>query len=712
MLGQKFSHYEILEKLGEGGAGEVFKARDTKLGRIVALKFLSRRATATQAQKDRFIREARSAAVLDHPNICTVYDIDETDDQLFISMAYIDGRTVKDKVRSAPLSSTEAVHIGVQVAQGLEAAHKRAIVHRDIKSANILVTEDGHAKITDFGLAKVVRSADITTTNLVMGTPAYMSPEQARGDTIDPRADIWSWGVVFYEMLAGDLPFRGDHPAALMHSILHDPPVPLALRSPDVPYSLQKIVERALAKRPADRYPSVAELLYDLRSYQQGVSIDTPSGPLRRSRSLPSIAVMAFADMSPQKDQEYFCDGIADEIINDLTRIDGLRVASRTSAFAFKNQAEDIRGIGSKLGVDAVLEGSVRKAGDRVRITAQLVEVADGYQLWSGQYDRDLQDVFAIQEEIAHRIVEALRIELSETEKQALGRASTTDVEAYEYYLRGRQFFYRSKRKGIEFALEMFERATEKDPDFALAYAGMSDCYSYLYMYFDSREENLRRAGETSARALELGSDLAEAHAAHGLAVSLSKRFDEAEREFEEAIRLNPHLFEAYYFYARTCFTEGKREKATRLYEKACHVSPDDYQAPSLAAFTYKGMGLIDKSKEAYGRSLVNAKKKIALNPDDSRAYYLGSHALLELDQRDEAVSWAERAYALDPDDPYLIYGIACFYAQLGDPDRALDHFENSLKAGFAHKEWLENDTDLDPIRDTDRFRELVGNLG
>jgi non-specific serine/threonine protein kinase len=712
MPGQKISHYEILEKLGEGGAGEVYKARDTKLGRIVALKFLSRRATASKAQKDRFIREARAAAVLDHPNICTVYDIDEADDQLFISMAYIDGRTVKDKVRAAPMTTTEAVAIGVQVAEGLEAAHKRSIVHRDIKSANILMTEDGYAKITDFGLAKVVRSADITTTNLVMGTPAYMSPEQARGDTIDPRTDIWSWGVMFYEMLVGDLPFKGDHPTALVQSILHEAPLPLALLNPDVPHSLQKITDRALTKRPADRYQSVAELLYDLRSYQQGMSIDTPSGPFRSARSLPSIAVMAFTDMSPQKDQEYFCDGIADEIINDLTHVDGLRVASRTSAFAFKDQAQDIRGIGSKLGVDAVLEGSVRKAGDRVRITARLVEVADGYQLWSEQYDRELQDVFAIQEEIAHRIVEALRIELSEQEKQVLGRTATTDVEAYEFYLRGRQFFYRSKRKGIEFALEMFGRATEKDSDFALAYAGMADCYSFLHMYFDSREENLRRADEASARALELGADLAESHAARGLAVSLSKRYEEAEREFEEAVRLNPHLFEAYYFYARTCFTQGKREKATRLYEKACKVSPDDYQAPSLAAFTYKGMGLIDKSKEAYGRSLVNAEKKIALNPDDSRAYYLGSHALLELDRRDEAMSWAERAYALDPDDPYLIYGIACFYAQLGDPDRALEHFENALKAGFAHKEWLENDTDLDPIRGTDRFRALVRSLG
>jgi tetratricopeptide (TPR) repeat protein len=257
----------------------------------------------------------------------------------------------------------------------------------------------------------------------------------------------------------------------------------------------------------------------------------------------------------------------------------------------------------------------------------------------------------------------------------------------------------------------MFEQATRKDPEFALAYAGMSDCYSYLFMYFDSREENLHRADEASAKALELGRDLAEAHAARGLAVSLSKRYDEAEREFEEATRLNPHLFEAYYFYARTCFTQGKREKATHYYEKACAVSPDDYQAPSLAAFTYKGMGLTEKSKEAYARSLVNARKRIALHPDDSRAYYLGSHALLELDQRNEAIRWAERAYALDPEDPYLVYGIACFYAQLGDPERALDHFENALKTGFAHREWLENDTDLDPIRDTERFRRLVSSL-
>ncbi len=420
--------------------------------------------------------------------------------------------------------------------------------------------------------------------------------------------------------------------------------------------------------------------------------------------SLPSVAVLAFSDMSPEKDHQYFCDGIAEEITNRLTHLHGLRVAARTSAFAFKDHPEDVRSIGKKLGVGAVLEGSVRKAGPHLRITAQLINVADGCQLWSASFDRESEDVFAIQDEISQKVVRALEVELSDKEKSILGKAPTHSVEAYEFYLRGRQFFYKSKRRSIQCALEMLTRAAGKDPTFAQAWAGMADCYSYLYMYFDNDQLNLELAREMSRTALELDPDLAEAHSACGLAASLSKLYGEADKEFQAAIRLNPHLFEAYYFYARTCFVQGKLEEAIRLYGQAEIVKPDDCQAPSLLAFTCRTLGQREKAEDAYRRTLAKVKKQLDLNPDDSRAIYLGATALMELGNSSEGLEWARRSYDLDPDDPYIVYGIACFHSRMGMIEEAVAYFEQAVRAGFSHVEWIKNDSDFDQIRGHPRF--------
>ena len=434
----------------------------------------------------------------------------------------------------------------------------------------------------------------------------------------------------------------------------------------------------------------------------------SPEIGVAKKTSRPSIAVLPFTDMSPGRDQEYFCDGIAEQIINTLAHVGGLRVVSRTSCFTFKNRTVDVREIGKELDVATVLEGSVRKAGEHLRIGVQLVNVENGYQLWSDQFDRHLQDVFGIQEEIAQNIADALRIRLSARERRTIEKVSTHDVEAFDLYLRGRQLFYGSKRRSIRSALERFVRATEKDPGYALAHAGIADCHSYLYMYFGGNQGDLDQAGQASLKALELDPELAEVHAARGLAFSLGKRFIEAEQEFKSAIALNPNQYEAHYFYARTCFVQGKFDKAAQLYQRASDVNPNDYQASSLLAFTYRVMNRADMAEATHRRTLVNVERQLRIDPDDSRALYLGATALLDLGEHDKGLAMVERSLAIDPEDPYIVYGGACFYARLGRMEESLQCFERAVEAGFVQREWIDNDTDLDPIREDDRFQDAV----
>lgn len=704
MIGQIISHYKILEKLGEGGVGDVYRAEDTKLMRPVALKFLRPGVLDDQSARRRFTREAQAAAALDHPNICPVYEIDDAEGQTFIAMAYVPGQTLNQMIQAGGFEPEDALTTAKQIALGLEAAHKQGVVHRDIKSMNVIVTTDGQAKILDFGLATVPGGSGSSDDVASSGTVSYMSPEQARGDEVDHRTDIWSLGVCLYEMLAGRLPYEGGYNQAVIYSILNQEPTPLSALRPDISISVINIVERAMAKNTDDRYQSISEMLRDLDTPGHTVSV--------RSRGeRPSIAVLPFADMSPDKTQEYFCDGIAEEIINALSRVERLDVAARTSSFSYKGKNVDIRTIGRRLGVDAVMEGSVRKLEDRLRINAQIVSVLDGYNIWSGQFDREVKDIFSIQEEIAQNIVEVMQVELSENEKQALETSATDNVDAYDFYLRGRMYYYRTKRKNIEYAIEMFTHATARDPGFALAYAGLADCYSYFYMYFERSDENLNKALESSKKALELAPELAESHAAYGFAVSLSKRYDEAAVEFETAIRLNPRLFEAYYYYARTCYASGDKARAAQYYEKACLVDPDNYQASNLLGFTYRGLGRHEKAVDWYHISLRSLEKHLELNPDDSRAVYLKSATLIELGEQKKGLEWADKAYESDPEDPYIVYGVACSYSRVGRVEEAVDYFEKSVACGFAHKDWIEQDDDMDLLRDHPRFQAIMDEM-
>lgn len=710
MIGRTISHYKVLEELGEGGMGIVYRAQDTKLKRTVALKFLHCACFAHEEQRSRFIREAQTAAALDHPNICTVYEIDEADGHIFIAMAYVEGVDLKQLIRSGPLDIDEALRITVQIAQGLEAAHRKGIVHCDIKCSNVMLGDDGQVKITDFSLAKVQGVTEISKMTMGLGTPSYMSPEQSRGEEVDQRTDIWSLGVCLYEMLTGELPFRGSFDAAVLYSILNEEARPASTVRAGIPPEVEKILVRAMAKNPDERYQKISELLEHLKSPASASTIDAAFDSADGKKP-PSIAVLPFADMSPGRDQEYFCDGIAEEIINSLNQLDGLRVLARTSTFAFKGRPEDIRVIGERLGAEAVLEGSVRKAGSQLRITVQLVDVAEGYTLWAERFDRELKDVFAIQDEIADNIVQTLEIKLSKRDERVLARASTKDHQAYDLYLLGRGFYRQTHRRGINYAIEMYEHAIERDPDYGLAYTGLADCYSYLFKFFDSDRANIDKAMALSGKALELDPALAEAHVSRGRVFYYSRRYEEAEREFEKAIRLNPRLYEAYEAYARNYYSRGNLERAAWLFEQALQMDPANFDAPILLAQTYRGLNQTEKAGEALVKGLLNVTKHLELNPDDARALYMKAIALASAGEKEKAFRWMERALSIDSDDPMILYGAACVYALTGSEEESIEYLEKALSTGCFHRDWVEQDSDLDSLRKHPRFKALLAKL-
>lgn len=426
----------------------------------------------------------------------------------------------------------------------------------------------------------------------------------------------------------------------------------------------------------------------------------------------PSIAVLPFADMSPEKDQDHFCEGMAEEIINALARMRDVHVASRTGSFQFKGTNTDIEVIGRQLKVNTVLEGSVRKAGDQLRVTAQLIKVADGFHLWSESFDRELKDVFGIQKEIAEAVARAFQLTLSPTEERAIEQKPTENIAAYEYFLRGRRHFYQLNEAGWAKSREEFSRAIELDPDYALAYAGLADCFSFLYMYADSSASNRLQAETNSRLAMQIAPDQAPVHASRGLALSLGQRHEEAEQAFEKAIELNPKLFDAYYFHARHAFSRGKLEQAAELFEKAYEVRPEDYQAISLLAQVYRGLGEEDKRADARRRTLVAIENYLIANPTDSRALCFGSLNLFEEGQDEQGRIYLDRAIASDPDDAMNLYNVACVYAHIGKVEEALDCLERSVGKGMAELDWMQNDSDLDNLRDHPRFQKLLAEAG
>ena len=704
--------YRVEREIGRGGMATVFMAQDPKHGRPVAIKVLHPHLAAALGS-ERFLREIQIAARLQHSHIVPLYDSGQGEGLLYYVMPYIEGESLRQRLqRETQLPLDDALQIGRAVAAALDYAHRHNVVHRDIKPENVMLHE-GAAMVTDFGIAKAVTAAasdNLTQTGTAVGTPAYMSPEQAGGEAeLDGRSDIYSLGCVVYEMLAGRTPFTGPTAQSIIAQCFAEPVPPLRPLRDTVPDGVERAVLRALAKIPGDRFATAAQFAQAMGS--GGASTPPGAMPAAQGSGTKSIAVLPFVDMSPQRDQEYFCEGIAEELINALTKIGELRIASRTSAFAFRGKDVSIRRIGEELGVAAVLEGSVRKAGNKLRVTAQLVNVADGYHLWSERYDRDLEDVFAIQDEIAGNIVKALRVMLTDREKRALERPATENVQAYEFYLRGRQYYHQWRKKSIEYARRMFERAIALDPQFARAYAGIADCCSFLAKYWDSSKVILEGAETYSRKALELAPDLAEAHVSRGLALSYSKRYEEAEREFEFALRLDPKLFEAHYLYGRARFEQGKNAEAAQLFEEASRLRPDDYQAPVFRWQALVALGKKADAEACHRQALQVLERHVELNPEDSRALNLGGVVLARGGRSEQAREWVKRALAIDPEDSWMLYNTACFYAVQGERDEAIKCLEHALELGFGHREWIEHDSDLDSLRDHPRFQALLGQL-
>ena len=713
--GVQLAHYRILDRLGMGGTCEVWRAVDTRLEREVALKVLPESFQGEPVRRARLETEARIIASLRHPHIVVVYSMEDVENSLFISMELVLGQTLDQLIPPEGLPIPKFLDLAIPLCDAIGAAHEAGVAHRDLKPRNIMVTRDGILKVLDFGLAssrpkRPLRGLEDWTTedmNLsshIAGTLAYMAPEQLSGKTPDVRSDVFSLGVVLHEMAAGRRPFRGATGAEVIAEILRADPLLLSDVRPELPRHLSRLVGACLEKDPERRPASARTLAEDLKKVGRAQT----SGNEEKRRS---IAVLPFTDMSHDQDQRYFCEGMAEEILNALGRIEGLRVASRTSSFSFTSREMDSREIGDRLGVGSLLEGSVRKAGDRIRIVADLIDVGTGYELWAGKFDRELRDVFAIQDEIAQSIAQALKGTLSPRERRSMKHVATADVRAYDYYLRGRDYYYQFRRRGIQFALQMFSRAIEIDPSYALAYAGIADCRSFLYRNAEQTEENRSEADAASRRALELDPELSEAHAARGLAHSNYGRHEDAEREFEEAERQNPRLFEAFYYHARECFLQGLPAQAIALYTKAMEERPEDYQAPLLVAQIHDDLGQAEEARRARKDGVRLAEARLDGTPDDIRALYMGANGLVALGERERGLALAERALELEPDEPMLLYNLACIYALASETEKAIACLTRAVDRGFAHRAWIQADSNLNSIRNDPRFAAAVSRV-
>jgi serine/threonine-protein kinase len=665
MIGQTVSHYRILEQLGGGGMGVVYKAEDTKLKRTVALKFLPPELTRHPEAKERFVREAQAASALDHPNICSIHEIGESDDgQLFIVMTCYEGETLREKIERGPLPVDEAVAATIQVAKGLEAAHAAGMVHRDIKPANVMITAKGETKILDFGIAKLAGQTMLTQPGLIVGTAAYMSPEQARGEQVDGRSDVWSLGVVLYEMVTGRQPFKSEHVEALVYFILSEEPEPISRVRRDVPPALESIVTRATQKDPGGRYQHVSDMLVDLESLGEQLRAEASGRRSSVERAQPSIAVLPFANLSADPENEYFSDGMSEEIINALAKVNGLHVVARTSAFAFKGKNEDIREIGRKLHVEHVLEGSVRKAGNRLRITAQLITIADGYHLWSERFDRTMDDVFAIQDEISLSIVDKLKVTLLENEKDALAKRSTENLEAYQLLLQGRHALNQNTLASLHTAAARFQEALALSPGYAEAYSGMATAYYLLgFMDYLPAGDANPKARAFALKAIEIDATDADAHA---VLATVKQNYDwdweGAESAYRRAIALNPNSAETRVRYAFHLLVLGRVSASLEQINAAYALDP--LRDPSMMGFLLLRTGRLDEAR-------LQFEKSVASEPARAHALWMLGHVDVLAGRHAAGLAEIQKALAVSGNNAMILAGWGWSNAFAGNRDEA-----------------------------------------
>lgn len=748
MIGQTVSHYRILERLGGGGMGVVYRAEDTRLGRHVALKFLPPDLSSDSVAQQRFTREARSASALDHVHICTIFDIGETPEGgLFIAMAYYDGETLDRRIARGPIPAPEAALIGQQVADGLARAHQSGIVHRDVKPANLMLTGDGVVKILDFGIAKLPRGDRLTREGMAVGTLTYMSPEQARGEEPDPRSDLWSLGVVLYEMLTGEPPFHGKGQAGTLHAVLYGELPPLADKLPEQHRELAAVVEKSLQRKPRRRYPDAPSMASDLRRHAAAVdtlvAIPVPTSAQQSvSPRRPSIAVLPFVDLSSGQDQEYFCIGLAEELTLALTRVPGLQVASRSSAARIAEQENDLETIGRKLGARSVLEGTVRKEGRRLRVTTQLVEVEDGYNLWSERFDRELVDVFTIQEEIARHIVDALQLTLVGDLKPPGADDGRQHPEAYNVYLEGRYFADKRTEEGLKKALDLYHKALDKAPDYARAWAGMADAYSLLGIYgLSPPRDVMPRAREAASRALEINSKLAEAHASLGCVRSIYEwDWAKAEASYHEARRLDSKHAVTRHGYAVHCLMpSGRFEQALDELRRARDLDP-------LSPVILTTLGLPHYFARRYDEAVAAFRHALELDPGFGIGYFFLARTFVEQGRYPEAIQALEKSIELSGESPEKTAALAHARAVSGQGDIARNLLEDLVRqsetryvspvlraqvlVGLGEREpalkaleealdlkavdlvWVEHHPVFDDLRDESRFRTLLDRGG
>jgi serine/threonine-protein kinase len=722
-------NYKIVGKLGQGGGGVVYLARDTRLQRAVVLKFLSEELVADERARKRFLREARLASALDHPNICTIFEINEANGLDFIVMQYVEGKTLKQIITGRPLEIDAALAIAIQVADGLAAAHQQKIVHRDIKPGNIVISDTGRVKILDFGLAKslaystVASSEDateLTRQGAQVGTPAYMSPEQVRGEKIDHRSDIFSFGAVLYTMVTGRSPFKGKNktPVDIMHSVAHERPPSASELNDRVPAELEAIIERAMAKDPGERYQTIQDLLEDLQRLKQHSQSD--GAAIRRALSRPrinvrpfafaalalamlavigvglqalfrssssrhpisSLVVLPFTNNNNDPNSDYLSDGITESIINSLSQVSQLKVMARTTAFRYKGKDSDPQTVAQELKVDGVLTGKVTQQGDSLLVQAELVNAADGTELWGEKYSRKMADILTVQEEIARRISERLRLRLTGEEEKRLSKSYTANTEAYQLYLKGRYYWNKRTEESYQKAIESFRQAIDRDRNYALAYSGLADCYSFLSNQGKRPpREAFPLAKEAAERAIELDDTLAEGHTSLAY-VKLYYDWDwkGAEQEYIRAIELNPNYSTPHHGYAYYLISTGRTEEAIAEIQRAQEIDP-------LSLIVNTDYGEFYYFAHRPAEAIAQLQKAIEMEPSFVRAHFLLGRAYVQKGQCGEAIGAFQKARDLDKDSLEMLGAIGLGYAlcgQQGEARKVLDDLLQRAKQRYV----------------------------